>query len=93
MVNEHVKDLQYTQNDQYNSSDDEIIYDDDEEMSFSDWEAFYERDLFTMWERLKGYTMESGAANYMLNSASYADFTEFCYNSSSKKMYMYPVGQ
>lgn len=93
MVNEHVKDLQYSQQDQYNLSDDEAIYRGDEEMTLIDWEAYYERDLFNMWNRLKGYTMETGAANYMLNFASYNDFVEYCYNSSSKKMYMYPVGQ
>ena len=93
MVNEHVKDLQYDQQDQYNSSDDEFAYRVDEVMTLHDWESYYERDLFTMWDRLKGYTDETGAANYMLNAASYDDFVEFCYRCSSKKMYMYPVGQ
>lgn len=92
MVNDHVKDLNHNQNHQYNSSDDEAAYRADEIMSISDWESYYERDLFTMWERLRGYTLETGAAIYMLDHASYTDFVDYCYTHSSKKMYMYPVG-
>jgi hypothetical protein len=93
MVNEHVKDLQYAYQEHCNSSDDEFAYRADEDMTFVDWEAYYERDIFTMWERIKGYTSETGAGNYMLNFASYTEFAEFCYAHSSKKMYMYPVGR
>lgn len=93
MVNEHVKDLQYTQQEQYDLSDDEFNYRADEDMTFVDWEAYYERDIFNMWEKIKIYTLETGAGNYMLNFASYTEFAEFCYAHSSKKMYMYPVGR
>jgi hypothetical protein len=93
MVNEHVKDLQYTQQDQYNSDDEDFAYRVDEDMTLHDWGSYYERDLFNMWENIRGYTMETGAANYMLNVASYTDFVEFCYKHSDKKMYMYPVGK
>lgn len=93
MVNEHVKDLQYVQQDQYNSSDDEFAYRADENMSLQDWESYYERDLFNMWEKIRGYAAETGAANYMLNFALYTDFVEFCYKYSNKKMYRYPVGK
>jgi hypothetical protein len=93
MVNEHVKDLQYAHQEQYDLSDDEFMYRADEDMTLCDWEAYYERDLFNMWERIKGYTSETGAGNYMLNFASYTEFAEFCYKYSNKKMYMYPVGR
>ena len=93
MVNDHVKDLRYSQYDQGNSSDDDAAYRADEIMPIHDWESYYERDLFNMWSTMKGYTMETGAANYMLNFASYTDFVEFCYKTSSKKMYWYPVGK
>lgn len=93
MVNEHVKDLRYSQYDQGNLSDDDVAYGADEDMTLHDWEAYYERDLFNMWNNIKGYTMQTGSANYMMNFALYTDFVEFCYKYSNKKMYMSPVGQ
>ena len=96
MVNEHVKDQQYTQTDthqQNHSSDDEFIYGSDDTMSIQDWESFYSEDLYNMWSSMKTYTLSTGASAYMNEYASYQDFVEFCYSMSSKKMYMYPVGK
>ena len=93
MVNDHVKDQMYLQQDQGNLSDEEFAYKADDEMSISDWEAYYERDLHTLWSRIQNYTDETGSSNYMLDCAGYIDFVEFCYNKSSRKMYLYPVGR
>ena len=93
MVNEHVKDQMYSQQDQARLDEDDFVYGSDEEMSIFDWECYYERDLTTMWSRLQSYVEETGARSYMLEFSSYTGFVEYCYNSSSKKMCMYPVGK
>ena len=95
MVNEHVKDAQYTATDSHHhgfDSDDEIIYGVDEIMSISDWETYYSEDLYNMWSSLRSYTDVTGARAYCMEFATYTDFVEWCYSMSSKRMCPTKIG-
>ena len=96
MVNEHVKDLQYTSSEshlQNLDSDDEIVYGNDEIMSISDWETYYSEDLYNMWSSLRSYIDTTGARAYCMEYSTYTDFVEWCYNMSSKRMCPAKIGE
>ena len=48
-------------------------------MNQEDWEAWYSRDLLNMWMSLMSYGETSGVSSYILTSAQYSDFCDFCY--------------
>ena len=95
MVNDHVKDLRYNMDSHHqgNDSDDEILYGINEDMSIEDWETFYSEDLYNMWSNLREYMAETGSGLYLLQRADYTEFVQFCYDTSSKRMYLTPVGK
>lgn len=95
MVNEHVKDAQYTASDSHQQgfdSDDEFAYRAQEPMTISDWETYYSEDLYNMWRSLRAYGDTTGARAYCMEHATYTDFVEWCYEHSSKCMYFAKVG-
>ena len=53
-----------------------------ESMNYQDWAEWFSRDLMNMWMSLRTYGHDAGTSSYIMTSASYDDFCQFCYQFS-----------
>jgi len=59
-------------------------------LPYDDWVTWYSNDIMNLWMGIKAYKEDSGNEYYILDSAEYNDFCEFCYAFSCKMRSRFP---
>jgi hypothetical protein len=95
---QYVDDANEPENEFYNGGGDDCdFFDGDQEeelpptrMHIEDWITWYSGDLMNMWMSLRQYLSDASISSFILPSATFHEFCEFCYRYSDGTRNSYP---